>query len=63
MSREYPHVKQQKVFYVSPYTMRWRVTFGESGIWTKWFSGAEYEPPWYAAGTYEVEPIPAAGDE
>jgi len=60
---EYPHLEQQKLFYVSPTAMRWRSTFGERGIWSKWFSGAEYEPPWFAAGTYEVEPVPTAGDE
>jgi len=55
---EYPHLKQQKLFYVSPTTMRWRVTYSESGGWSKWSSGADHEPEWDSAATYQVEPIP-----
>jgi len=55
---EYPHLKQKKLFYVSPDTMRWRVTYDESGGWSVWSSGAEYEPEWDSAATYQVEPIP-----
>ena len=55
---EYPHLKQQKLFYVSPDTMRWRVTYDESGGWSVWSSGADHEPEWDSAATYQVEPIP-----
>jgi len=58
MGIEYTHLKERLMFYSDPTGMRWRVMYDKDTGWSKWLSGADYEPDWYPLSRYEVEPIP-----
>ena len=63
MAVEYPHLKERLMFYSDPTGMRWRVAHDKNTGWSEWALGAEEEPQWRGTNSYEVEPIPTAGDE